>query len=642
MAKNLLAGVLMLLAALATQVVAQNQGFRVSGRQLLDANGNEFIMRGINHPHAWFTGQLNTSIPAIAATGANAVRVVMATGGRWTRTDATQVRNIIQILKQNNLIGILEVHDCTGYSEQSGSVPLSQAVDYWLSADIRAEIVGQEAFMIINIANEPFGNNIAADTYISEHQTAIVRMRQAGLRHALMVDAANWGQDWRNTMRDRAGEILQADPDRNIIFSVHMYDVYSNNAIVGTYLRTLYNNNIATVVGEFAADHGSSGPVAAQAILDTTAKYRQGYLGWSWKGNSAGLESLDIAVNWNGTPLTPWGELLVNGRGGLRTATRASVFTQTPSSSAVQSSSSRPSSSSALSSSSRPSSSSAGPVSSALPLSSSFIGGTPLPGGISGFTLWGVYVDALGSTVNPEAGSSPIVLENGVNAAIASFTIVPEPTWVPDVVLEYPFVGMLMEFRANSAVENLTGTTGIRLSYRSAGAVRMSLNQVGMPGGQEWGIMLPPAANYTTVTFTLAQLSQPGWVEAATALNLSQITGVKWELKEVEGGAGNISINSLQFVGWSSGSTRLQVAHGSASPLMGIGLDAMNNLQLDLRHGGATTVEILDVLGQRVWNHRQNLTAGVHSISLPDITGPHLVRVRQGAIQHTGSLFIGQ
>lgn len=27
-------------------------GFMVSGTKLLDANGNEFIMRGINHPHS--------------------------------------------------------------------------------------------------------------------------------------------------------------------------------------------------------------------------------------------------------------------------------------------------------------------------------------------------------------------------------------------------------------------------------------------------------------------------------------------------------------------------------------------------------------------------------------------------------------
>ena len=46
----------------------QQTGFKVSGTKLLDANGNEFIMRGINHPHSWFTAQDDTALEAIAAT----------------------------------------------------------------------------------------------------------------------------------------------------------------------------------------------------------------------------------------------------------------------------------------------------------------------------------------------------------------------------------------------------------------------------------------------------------------------------------------------------------------------------------------------------------------------------------------------
>ena len=50
---------------------SQGAGFTVNGTQLIDANGNNFIMRGINHPHAWFTSQDDTALEAIAATGAN-------------------------------------------------------------------------------------------------------------------------------------------------------------------------------------------------------------------------------------------------------------------------------------------------------------------------------------------------------------------------------------------------------------------------------------------------------------------------------------------------------------------------------------------------------------------------------------------
>ena len=44
----------------------QQTGFKVSGTKLLDANGNEFIMRGINHPHSWFTAQDDTALEALS------------------------------------------------------------------------------------------------------------------------------------------------------------------------------------------------------------------------------------------------------------------------------------------------------------------------------------------------------------------------------------------------------------------------------------------------------------------------------------------------------------------------------------------------------------------------------------------------
>ena len=30
------------------------EGFRVDGTKLLDAKGNEFVMRGVNHAHCWY------------------------------------------------------------------------------------------------------------------------------------------------------------------------------------------------------------------------------------------------------------------------------------------------------------------------------------------------------------------------------------------------------------------------------------------------------------------------------------------------------------------------------------------------------------------------------------------------------------
>src|SRR5690606_34934601 len=71
-------------------------GFYVSGKKLYDTNCNEFIMRGVNYPYAWFSDRnISQDFAAIANAGANAVRIVMATGARWTKTSAANITTIV-------------------------------------------------------------------------------------------------------------------------------------------------------------------------------------------------------------------------------------------------------------------------------------------------------------------------------------------------------------------------------------------------------------------------------------------------------------------------------------------------------------------------------------------------------------------
>ena len=120
-------------------------GFSIQNGQLLDANGVPFMMRGINYPYTWFQFQpTQQQFAAMAATGSNTVRIVLSTGGQWPRVSGAQVSQVIQWAKDNRMIAVLEVHDSTGWGEQSTAVPISNAAAYWTSADIRAAIEGQE------------------------------------------------------------------------------------------------------------------------------------------------------------------------------------------------------------------------------------------------------------------------------------------------------------------------------------------------------------------------------------------------------------------------------------------------------------------------------------------------------------------
>ena len=283
-------------------------------------------MRGVNYPYTWFQSR-NTQqdLAAIAATGSNTVRLVLSTGGQWARVNGPQVAQLIQWCKDLRMIAVLEVHDSTGWSEQTTAVHISNATAYWLSADIRAAINGQENFVIINIANEPFGNNTSAN-YTPDTITAIQALRSAGLTHNIMIDAANWGQDWSNTMRTNAMALWNADPARNLTFSVHMYEVYQSLATVSTYMQGFDDLNLPLVIGEFGPINNGQFSDSDSVIAQAQAR-GNGYIGWSWSGNGGGGTGLDMTVNFDPAQLTTWGNRIVNGTNGIRTTSVfASVF----------------------------------------------------------------------------------------------------------------------------------------------------------------------------------------------------------------------------------------------------------------------------------------------------------------------------
>lgn len=334
--------------------------FSVNGTQLLDGNGQPFIMRGVNHPHAWYSSDTAAAIPDIAATGANVVRVVLSNGTHaegWTKTPANEVADIIELCKANNLITMLEVHDVTGSGDNTDAGDFADAVAYWI--EIKDTLIGEEDYVLINLANEPFGNGVAANVWTDEHVAGIQALRDEGLTHTLVVDAANWGQDWSGTMMDNAQTVAAADSLANTIFSVHMYEVYGSASAINNYIDDfLDDNGLPLIVGEFGPVHNSQN-VDEDTILAKAEEVGIGYIGWSWSGNGSCCVDLDLVNGFDAGDLTTWGERLINGTNGIaETSVLATVFTGLPSSSS--SSSSSTSSSTSTSSSSSSSSSSSG------------------------------------------------------------------------------------------------------------------------------------------------------------------------------------------------------------------------------------------------------------------------------------------
>jgi mannan endo-1,4-beta-mannosidase len=300
-------------------------GLHVSGRTIVEAGGQPFVMRGVNHAHTWYTNQTD-SFADIKAKGANTVRVVLS-GGRWTPNSAADVANVISLCKRNRLICVLENHDTTGYGEDGAAYSLDQAADYWIG--LKSVLVGQEDYISINIGNEPIGNNNAGQ-WTGATVAAIQKMRSNGFQHLLMIDAPNWGQDWTYVMRDNAQTVLDADTQHNTVLSIHMYAVFNTAASIASYLDTFQSRGWPLVIGEFGWRFGS-GEVDDQALMAEADARGLGYLGWSWSGNTDPI--LDMTVGFDPNQLTTWGERVFNGPHGIRaTAREAAIFggTTTP------------------------------------------------------------------------------------------------------------------------------------------------------------------------------------------------------------------------------------------------------------------------------------------------------------------------
>jgi mannan endo-1,4-beta-mannosidase len=312
---------LLIVAGFGVTALSQAQaavGLHISGTKIVEANGQPFVMRGVNHPHVWYTGRTN-SFADVKALGSNTVRVVLGTGKRWG--PSTDTAEVIALCKQNKMICVLEVHDTTGYGEEGAAASLDEAANYWISQ--KSALVGQEDYVVINIGNEPIGNTNAAQ-WTDATANAVKKMRANGFQHLLMVDGPNWGQDWQHIMKANAQTILDADSQKNTVLSIHMYSVYSSASTIVDYLNHFQTNNWPLVIGEFGWKF-ASGEVDHETILAESEKRGLGYLAWSWSGNSDPI--LDMATDFDPNRLTTWGERIFNGANGIKaTAKEASIF----------------------------------------------------------------------------------------------------------------------------------------------------------------------------------------------------------------------------------------------------------------------------------------------------------------------------
>lgn len=256
---------------------AGHPGFWVEGRELRDPCGEKVVLRGVNEMVIW--GGSRDGRPffdEIAKTGANVVRIVWNTTGSVKKLEAA-----IQNALAAQMIPMPELHDATG-----DLTKLPQCVDYWVRSDVAAVLLKYQDRLIVNIANEVGHGSVTRNAWRTAYESAIERMRAAGIHVPLVIDAPTWGQNV-NMLQSEGPTLIKGDPDHNLVFSVHMWWDDPNGSRVTTELNESVALNLPLIVGEFA-QHAvykcSSAPFDYHTLLALAQELEVGWLAWSWGG----------------------------------------------------------------------------------------------------------------------------------------------------------------------------------------------------------------------------------------------------------------------------------------------------------------------------------------------------------------------
>ena len=296
-------------------------GFFVANGNVFDATGHQFIIKGFNHTTQFGDSDKNlAAIPEFAKTGANAVRAVMGTFG--VAASPAQRQSVVAQYLAEGIVPIVEDQSATN----SQSVGDLQAVtNNWLQAGNVSWLKSNERNVILNIANE-WGP--ATATYRDAYISMISQLRNAGINAMIMVDAGGSGQNL-NSITQFAKDIENADPQHNVLFSLHMYNFWTtggktatNSAPAGspwdmaTQLSAIQQSGIPLVIGEYSMTDGSSVPYDTRTAMGVFKQLGLGSLAWSWNQNGNHIHDMMAqTAGWqydNDSDLSAFGNLVVN------------------------------------------------------------------------------------------------------------------------------------------------------------------------------------------------------------------------------------------------------------------------------------------------------------------------------------------
>jgi len=165
----------------------------------------------------------------------------------------------------------------------------------------------------------------------------------------------------------------------------------------------------------------------------------------------------------------------------------------------------------------------------------------------TGFTFWSTFVDDLnvGSSIKPSWNFFTPAGDIEVNMQKAA-----DQTLDETAKLSYPYVGIGMRFNDSGNPVDLTNAENIVLSYQLSGPVSLLLKQRGIKTGEEYRIELPPAKDYMEIILNWKDFYQPSWVNNQQNIDLSIITGIKFQIASPLQTDAELGIRNIEFTGF--------------------------------------------------------------------------------------------
>ena len=274
-------------------------GLFVLDGKLHDAGGNEFIPIGANTAVFW-QSEANglKSFVDMKKAGANCARIISVTNSPenlWSwQSNYIKQRACVKASIDNKIIPILEFHDVTcgnGYDNDVEDKNLKKCVDYWCTPNLVSLCKEFEKSLIVNVANE-WGptTTVWRDSY----KKAITAMRAAGIKNTILIDAGGCGQN-PTTLINYGQELLNFDPQQNILFAIHFYGSWMTKEKVKSswqyyvedYLQLFKTKKLPVIVGEFgwtgAPDNFTL--YDPKTIISECNRQGIGWLYWAWNSN---------------------------------------------------------------------------------------------------------------------------------------------------------------------------------------------------------------------------------------------------------------------------------------------------------------------------------------------------------------------